>query len=215
MPFCFLFFLLSSPFLSYFSEAFLIVFSFLSVKSYCFFAPMFCHLSSWFKSVNDVLVHHDTFCSFSSLFRSCFPFFLSFVFSILFVNIVFFFFGFALVSTCESVFKIINRPPRRFVSISFRLFLLRPFILFLLSFFFFVCVFVFFISFCLCSSLFSSFPFSASYFLFVLCVSSFFQFGFISYFFSCFSYKLQKNKEKKTTEMFFCSVHFIFIHLTS
>jgi hypothetical protein len=54
---------------------------------------MFCHISSWFRSVNDVLVHHDTFCSFSSLFRSCFPFFLSFVFSILFVNLDFFSFS--------------------------------------------------------------------------------------------------------------------------
>lgn len=146
---------------------------------------MFCHLSSWLKSVNDVLVHHDTFCSFSSLFRSCFPFFLSFVFSIVFVNIVFFFFGFALVSTCESVFKIVNRPPRRFVSISFRL---SPasFYFSTVIFFLFVCVFVFFISFCLCSSLFSFFPFSACSFLFVLCVSSVFQFGFILFLFLVF-----------------------------
>ena len=186
MPFCFLFFLLSSLFLSCFFEVFLIVFSFLPVKSYWFCAPMFCHISSWFRSVNDVLVHHDTFCSFSSLFRSCFPFFLSFVFSILFVNLDFFSFSvllwFRRVSRCLRWLIGHRDALFLFLSASFSCVLL----FFLLSVFLFVCVFVFFISFRLCSSLFSSFPFSACSFLFVLCVSSFFQFGFIFYFFSCF-----------------------------
>ena len=172
---------------------------------------MFCHISSWFRSVNDVLVHHDTFCSFSSLFRSCFPFFLSFVFSIL----IFFFFCFALVSTCESVFKMVNWPPRRFVSISFRLFLLRSFIFFCHLFFFsFVSLFSLFLSVCVLPCFPPSlFPPVLFYSFFVFHLSFSLVLFFI--FFRVFSYKFQKNKEKKTTEMFFYSVHFIFIHLTS
>lgn len=177
---------------------------------------MFCHISSWFRSVNDVLVHHDTFCSFSSLFRSCFPFFLSFVFSILFVNLDFFSFSvllwFRRVSRCLRWLIGHRDALFLFLSASFSCVLL--FFSAICFSFSFVSLFSLFLSVCVLPCFPPSlFPPVLFYSFFVFHLS--FSLVLLFIFFRVFSYKFQKNKEKKTTEMFFYSVHFIFIHLTS
>ena len=117
-------------------------------------------LSTTTRSVRSLLWFGLAFRSFCHL---CFQF----CWSIL----IFFFFGFALVSTCESVFKIVNRPPRRFVS-----FFVPP--LSPASFYFFYVIFLYF-RLCLCFLYFFPFVF------FLVFLLSFFRL-FISYSFFVF-----------------------------